>query len=483
VTLRSLLFFCAALAALCFFAPARAPVVPEVWSIDRNGNDTPCAPGFARIEMPRREAVTVLAPFHDLAYAAADAGPEGCAWILGTGVLLAVVRGLWSQGVRGALRRALLAVALGGPLGLGLLYASCFLPGRVIRLGPEATDWVPASLHNHTDRSTGLLSPKDLVIWHAQRDFRVLNVSDKNTIEGGLLGREALVRIVEKQGPLTPPLVVTVGDEWHGQPDIVFVNTTREPQLPPEPPGDLTPQERKAHRLRYLAELATAVHADGGALFLAHPWSKVPGEMSPEEIFTAGLDGVEVFNGVIHGGEVRIRAAVNANKALFGVSDYKFGPHVNALTLLDAGVAVTPDGVAKAVREGRTLVLYAVPHGWRSAAEWKAARVGLRGAVEGILSLLETPRLRRAVWFVWGALALLLWWITTRGERGLGRAAARTLFFVCVAAELLLLALISYQARRALGVVPVNVILAAQAVLAVPLLAASHSLAFLERRA
>ena len=483
MTLRSLLLFCAALAALCFFAPVRAPAVPTVWSIDRNGNDTRCAPAFARIEMPRRDAVTVLAPVHDLAYAAADAGPEGCLWILGTVTALAVVRGLWSQGVRGALRRALLTVALGGPLGLALVYASCFLPGRVIRLGPEATDWVPASLHNHTDRSTGLLSPKDLVIWHAKRDFRVLNVSDKNTIEGGVLAREALANLVEKQGPLTPPLVVTVGDEWHGQPDIVFVNATREPQLPPEPPPELPPAERHALRLRYLAELAAAVHADGGALFLAHPWSKVPGEMSLEEVFAAGLDGVEVFNGVIHGGTARVRAAVDANKALFGVSDYKFGPHVNGLTLLDAGLAVTPDGVAKAVREGKTLVLYAVPHGWRSAGEWKAAQVGLRGAKEGILSLLEAPRLRRAVWFVGGALALLLWWTTTRGERGLGRAAARTLFLVCVAAELLLLALISYQARRALGIVPVNAILAAQAVLAVPLLAASHSLALLERRA
>ncbi len=482
MTVRSLLLWCAALAAVCFVPPVRPRAVPQVRSIDRHGNDEACAPGLARIELPRRDVPTLFAPLFDLAYAAADAGPQGCAWLLGAVVFLAVVRGLWSQGIRGALRRALLAVALGGALALALLYASCFLPGRVIRLGPEATEWVPASLHNHTDRSTGLLSPRDLVIWHEQRGFRVLNVSDKNTIDGGILAREALARRLEERGPLTPPLVVTVGDEWHGQPDIVFVHATREPQLPPEPPPGLSPKERKAHRLRYLAELAAAVHADKGALFLAHPWSKVPGEMKLEEMLDAGLDGVEVFNGVIHGGAPLVRAAVDKNKALFGVLDYKFGPHVNALTLLDAQLAGTPEGVAQAVREGKTLVLYAVPHGWRSAAEWKAAQVGLRGAMEGLHSLAEVPRGRRAIWFAWGALALLLWWITTRGERGLGRAAARTLFFTCVAAELLLLALISYQARKALGTVPVLAVLLAQGVIAAPLLVASHSLALLERR-
>ncbi|MFI5401654.1 MAG: PHP domain-containing protein [Planctomycetota bacterium] len=483
MTIRSLLLWCAALAVVCFGPPVRAPVAPEVRSIDRKGNDLFCPPGLARVEMPKRDAPTLFAPLHDLAYAAADAGPMGCLWLLGAVVFLAIVRGLWSQGVKGALRRALLAVALGGPLGLALLYASCFVDGRVIRLGPEATEWVPASLHNHTDRSTGLLSPRDLVIWHVKRDFRVLNVSDKNTIKGGLLARDALARLVEEEGPLTPPLVVTVGDEWHGQPDIVFVHATREPQLPPEPERDLTPQERKAHRLRYLAELAAAVHADGGALFLAHPWSKVPGEMRLEEMFGAGLDGVEVFNGVIHGGDSWISTAVDANKALFGVLDYKFGPHVNTLTLLDARLAVTPEGVAKAVRSGATLVLYAVPRGPRSAAEWKAAQVGLRGAMEGLLSLREVPRARRAVWFGWGALGILLWWITTRRDRGLGRAAARTLFFACAAGELLLLALVSSQARAAIGTVPVAVVVAATAVLAVPLLVASHSLALLERRA
>jgi hypothetical protein len=199
-------------------------------------------------------------------------------------------------------------------------------------------------------------------------------------------------------------------------------------------------------------------------------------------MFGAGLDGVEVVNGVIHGGESRIQSATAADKALFGVLDYKFGPHVTALTLLDAKLAGTPHGVAQAVREGRRLVIYAIPGGKRSAAEWKAAKVGLRGAWDGLQSLCHAPRARRAMWFAWGALGLLCWWITTRSERGLGAAAARTLFVACAAAELLLMLFLWDRVRVAVGTLPVALLVALAAVLAVPLLAASHSLALLERR-
>jgi hypothetical protein len=482
VTVRSLLLCCAVLAAACFVPSVHVAALPDVQSIDAAGRDTPAPKTLAWVEAPKRDQVTLLAPFHDLAYAAADAGPEGCLWVLGGVVLLAVVRGLWSQGIRGALRRAILAVALGAPACVGFLYVSCLLDGRMIRLGPDAAEYVPASLHNHTDVSTGLLSPRQVVIWHLKRGFRVLNISDKDSIQGGVRGREALRRLDEQKGPFLPPLLVVVGNEWHGQPDIVFVNTTHEPALPPEPPADLPKEERHAHRLRYLADLATRIHAEDGALFLAHPWSKVPGAMTLEEIFAAGLDGVEVVNGVIHGGDGRIRAALDAKKSLFGVIDYKYGPHVTAITLLEERLARTPEGVAKAVREGRKLVLYAIPGGQRSPEEWRAARVGLRPALEGLDSLREAPRERRAVWFAWGLLGLVLWWLATRTEKGLGKAAGRVVFAACAAAELGLMLFLWSEVRFAVGTVPVPILLVAHAVIAVPLLAASHSLAILERR-
>jgi hypothetical protein len=204
--------------------------------------------------------------------------------------------------------------------------------------------------------------------------------------------------------------------------------------------------------------------------------------MTLEEIFAAGLDGVEVVTGVIHGGEGRIHAALDAKKSLFGVIDYKYGPHVTAITLLEERLARTPEGVAKAVREGRKLVLYAIPGGPRSAEEWRAAQVGLRGALEGLDSLREAPPKRRAVWFAWGVALLLLWWLATRRDQGLGKGAGRALFAACAAAELLLLLFLWSEVRFAVGTVPVPILLVAHAVIAVPLLAASHSLAILERR-
>jgi len=482
VRFRALLLCCGVLAAVCFVPPVREAALPEVRSIDVAGRDRPVSPAFANVVAPRRDRVTLLAPFHDLAYAAADAGPEGCLWLLTGVVVLAFMRGLWSQGVRGALRRALLALSLGAPVAVGLLYLSSLLDGRMIHLGPEAADYVPASLHNHTDVSTGLLSPRQVVMWHLRRGFRVLNISDKDSIQGGIRGREAYRRLEEDQGVIEPPLVVVVGDEWHGQPDIVFVNTMTEPRPPPEIPSGASREERHALRLKHLAELADQVHAEGGALFLAHPWSKVPGELTIDEILGAGLDGVEVVNGVIHGGEGRIQAAVEAKKSLFGVLDYKFGPHVNAMTLLDERLARSPEGVARAVREGRRLVLYAIPGGARSSERWKASQVGLLGAVEGLESLREVPKKRRAVWLGWGVAVLLIWWVATRREEGLGKHAARALFFACAAGELLLMLFLWSNVRHAIGTIPVPVLLGAHAVLAVPLLAASHSLAILERR-
>jgi hypothetical protein len=172
---------------------------------------------------------------------------------------------------------------------------------------------------------------------------------------------------------------------------------------------------------------------------------------------------------------------VDAKKGLFGVIDYKYGPHVNAMTLLEERLARTPDGVATAVRHGKKLVLYAVPRGARSSEEWKAAEVGLGGARRAIESLFRAPLPRRSVWLAWGVLGLLLWWLATRNRTGLGKGAARALFGLCAAAELSLMLFIWFEARAALGTVPVPYLLAAHAVLAVPLLVASRSLALLER--
>jgi hypothetical protein len=467
VTVRSLLLCAAVLGVISFVPPESERFAAQVWKIDPSGNEAPCGEDFARLHVPDREAVTPLAALHDLAYAAAAAGPEGCAWLLAAVVLLAFVRGLWSRGWLGALRRATLAVALGGPACLGLLYASCFLDGRVIRLGTGAVGQVPASLHVHTDRSTGLLTPEDVVTWHAIRGFRVLCVTDGDTIRGA---EEAKAFAERDLPPLVPPLLVIVGEECHGRPHVALVNVAREYDLH-------VPVGETIDRIR---EVAAAVHADGGALFVAHPWSNMPREIALGQVLKE-VDGLEIVNGVIHGGQERVRAVREAEKALLGVVDFKYGPHVNTMTLLREEDARTPAGVAKAIRNRETSVLYAVPGGALTAEEWEAGRVGLRRAIRGLRTLYEATRARRAAWFAAGLLMLGLWWLGTREHPTraprITLPQARVLFAVCVALELCIVGASSWDARRAIGSIPIVALLAAAAVVAAPLLVACHTLA------
>ena len=66
--------------------------------------------------------------------------------------------------------------------------------------------WNKADLHIHSNESDGLASPAQIVEYAATRtDLRVIAVTDHNSIEGGLLAREAAERF--------PDLDVIVGAE------------------------------------------------------------------------------------------------------------------------------------------------------------------------------------------------------------------------------------------------------------------------------
>ena len=340
----------------------------------------------------------------------------------------------------------------------GLSYASCFLDGRRIQLGPEATrgpsPFVSASLHATSHYSTGLMSPRQLVSWHYRRGFSVVNVSDPDSTESG---REAQRFALEQA--FQPPLLVTLGGEWTNGPRIVLVNVPR--------PVDSDAKDR-GKRVREL----------GGATFVAHPWSGL--ERPLGELFAEGIDGAEIVNGVIHGGDRVRMAARNHDKALLGVDEARIGPHVNALTLIPAEFARSPSGVARAIRERRTRVLYAVPGGTLSGEEWEAREVGYAGAAATLSSLRETPRLRRATWFAWFALVTLLWWVATRQRptrRGVGERTARAIFVGSGVALIGMWVVLSQAVRDVIGPIAVPPLLILAALLAALLLAASHALA------
>jgi hypothetical protein len=457
MTRRSVLIVLALLAAVVFLPPRAEERSLVIRCID-GAVDEPCASSFAYVTGPDRSRPTPGALWEDFAYAAADAGPVGCAILVSLVALVALLFGLWCGGFRCGLRRVLLTYALGLPVVLGLLYSSCFLEGREIRLGPDAAGWVKASLHTQTDRSTGLLSPAQLVGWHYRRGFRVLNVADRDSSRGG----EEARRVAADAG-LKPPLTVTVGEEWHGSPDLVCVNITHSWR-----PRDLS-----------LEETVAGVQQAGGAVFLAHPWSKRK-ERTLEDLFRAGVDGVEIVNGVVHGGSAVVSSATAAERALLGVIDYKYGPHVNAVTLIPERLAGSPRGVVTAIRKRQTRVVYAIPGGATTGAAYEA-ELGTLELRSGLHTLTVTPHGRRAVWFAWLAAVVLLWAVTTRRPvpargRPLGARTARTIFLVCVVIEFALPAALSWQIREAFGTLPMPFLLGTAALVAIPMLLATIAL-------
>lgn len=465
--------FFAVVALVVLVPPQRGLDDLAVRRIDRDGNDTVCPPEFAYAKVPDRSDPHPLAAMEDFAYAAAEAGPLGTGTLLLAIALLALVSGLWAHGLRCGLRRMLVTFGVGVPLCIGMLYASSFLEGRDIALGPDADAFVKCSLHTQTDRTTGILSPRELVAWHAQRGFRVLNVSDRDGIAGAVEAQRIAMESDAKES-----LLVLVGEEWHGHPDLVLVNVARSWD-PDEFPAD----ERIVRTVR-------GVREQHGAVFIAHPWAKL--DLRLEDALRAGVDGVEAVNGIIHGGDLVLTAARREQKALLGVLDYKFGPHVSALTLIRAIDATSPRAVVGAIRDRRTIVLYAIPGGPISGAGWDAAYYpGLAGAMAGLRSLAEVPWRRRLVWvgWIWGV--FLLWWVSGSGagarEGGIGKplgaAGARTVLIVCCVIEFVLPAGLSWQVRALVGPIPLRLLLGAAAVVAVPLLAASRILSRREEQA
>lgn len=462
---RSLLFNLLLLVGVVFLPPVLDPPPIELRCIDAQG-DRLCPPDLARLVQPDRERITPWALFEDAGYAAADAGGMGMAGLLCFIALVPLVLGLWCEGVLCGVRRLVVTFALGIPICVALAYTSCFLKGREIRVAPpEATEYVTASLHAQTHVTTGLLSPKQLVIWHLRRGFRVINVSDKDTDLGG---RDAQ-RYAAGMGAV-PRLLVLCGEEWHGGPDVVLVNIHH--TWDPDDGTDL-------------AALAEGVKARGGATILAHPWSKLPDEMSLDEALASHVDGVEIVNGVIHGGRNVEEAARRRDTTLIGTMDFKFGPHVNAVTLIPQKDADTPAGVVRAIREGETMVVYAIPGDAVTGAAWEAGRPGMAATVAGFRTLFSTRRARRAVWFGWLALVAVLWRIATidRGRRAMRPAVARLVFIISAAAMLATPAGLGWEVREWTGPMPVPVLLGIAAFFAVPLLASSEVLARIRRPA
>lgn len=450
--------FLLAMLALVIVAPGSGPV-PEMklrW-VDSQGLDQACPETRASLEVPPRDSVHAFVLFEDLAYAAAAGRLYGACILVALFALPITLFGLWCSGFGCALRRLYVTIVLGLPLAGAMLYGSCFLEGRSIRLGPDATAMVMANLNAKTTYSTGLLSPRQLRDWHYHRHVTVLNVADRDLIEGARAAAQ-----YNFQRPVEPPMTVLVGQEWRGRPNLIIVNTDRL--------WGLADEDR--------AEVIAEIRAHGGATFIAQPWRRMDEPLA--DAFERGADGVEFVNSAYRAGQSVIDAAKFAQppRALIASVDPRFvGPHLNAVTLIPRESAGSPRRVAAALRSGRTEIIYSVSSAM-STLERHANPLEQVGILPALRTLRATPRPRRAVWAATIGAMMVLWWISVTGAKNprFSRGVTRTVFWASGIFVWLPLAGVLWQVRAAIGPIPIPVLLTVSVPFAMVLLATSHHL-------
>lgn len=451
-----------ALILLIFGLPVLEPAPLELRWVDADGVDRPCPESRAWVTRPDRTVPGPFSLFEDFAYAAAAGGPEGTAlFILVVAVPIAFF-GFWIRGIGCGIRRCWVAISLGMPLAMALIYASCFIEGRSIRLGPDAAHMATANLNTKTNSGTGILSPKDLLIWHVRHRVFVVNVADRNRIDGALVAAQ-----LNRARPFRPPLTLIVGEELRLERDLVLLNIAQPYPHEDEP---------------LIKDVAAQIEERGGATFLAHPWSR--GRRPIAKDLANGVHGTELVNGVIHGGQAVIVAARHGglSKALLGTTALKFGPHLNALTLIPRQAARSARGVVAAIRAGRTEVLYAVPGGTVSVQAYEANQLQAAGILPVFRSLLETPRSRRAVWLISIVLVFSLWCLSVATVKTPQLPSRLASFLLCGSGLLLLLMPLAmhWKFRALVGPIPINALIFCSAPLALIVLAATHNLSLYE---
>jgi len=266
---------------------------------------------------------TALTPVVDFIEFAALLGEHGLPYLLFWICLIYAVAAALDPS--GRLRRPFLArlvvlFLLSTQLLFGALYLSSFF-GQSYRLAPPPAH-VVFDPHCHSTYSTGLLSPAQLVEWHHRRGYNAMAVTDGNSTRGS---REASVYARQRY----PSFHVVIGEEYkrskHGVHLVLLGIET-----------DILPQEFD------VGEAIAEAHRQGGIAIVAHPWS-VRG-MSLEEIANLGVDGFEVFNGVMQGNEELYRLCTERGLIMLGATDYKKGPHAHVWNVLPLDLAYVPPG-------------------------------------------------------------------------------------------------------------------------------------------
>lgn len=194
--------------------------------------------------------------------------------------------------------------------------------------GRPAAAWT-VDLHMHTRASHDCLSePADVVRRARERRLDRIAITDHDEIHGALAARE-----------LAPDLVI-VGEEVRTAEGLDLIGLFVEERIPPGAP---------------LVEVADAIRAQGGVVYLPHPFDRYRG--SGEAFFDAVADRVDLVEGF----NARVHEAVRNRRAVAWAErhDLPLGAGSDAHLLVEIGRGrvrlppfAGPEGLLDAARSG-----------------------------------------------------------------------------------------------------------------------------------
>lgn len=198
---------------------------------------------------------------------------------------------------------------------------------------------VIANFHAHTYRSSGLFSPAAVVEWHRRRGFKVVAITDTNSLRGGMEAQRYAAKHCRD-------ITVIVGEELHSRAHLLLLNINRK----------YSPHEN-------LKRISSEIRSSGGAIIVAHPWSiRDPREEFelPDELLLF-TDGFEVINREIICDHIPLWQALYGTLALIASNDFKFGAHGFTATCL-CGIDGEESNLLEALRSGKTLPMTWLTH-------------------------------------------------------------------------------------------------------------------------
>lgn len=196
---------------------------------------------------------------------------------------------------------------------------------------PKDAPFVLANLHTHTQVSNGFLSPKQAVLWHYRKGYRVIGITDSNTVRGGM---EAMKFVRRSDLPVT----IVVGEEFRGATHLLLLNIRR----------DITPRQFSVR------DAIREAKKQGGIVIAAHVWT---GRHDYANLIAWGVDSFEVTNGTLLADEWMLQLCKQHRLGATGNLDFRGGNRPLTATVLPKW-ATTPKKVQEALLKGHCAALY-----------------------------------------------------------------------------------------------------------------------------